>query len=94
MDRKELETTASLAMLQLHEDEVDTLTDAVTTMLDYFSLMEDVDISGLAPTTHAFIAQESVRDDIIAEVPEVEPKELLSRGPEHDEDHFIIPNVL
>ncbi len=94
MDRKELEMTASLAMLQLHEDEVDTLTDAVTNMLDYFTMMEDVDITGLAPTTHAFTARDSLRDDIIAETPEVDPKELLARGPEHDEEHFIIPNVL
>ncbi len=94
MDRKELETTASLAMLHLHEDEVETLTEAVTTMLDYFSLMGEVDVEGLSPTTHAFTARQSVREDIARETPVIAPEDLLSRGPEHDDEHFIIPNVL
>ncbi len=96
MDRKELETTASLAMLELHEDEIASLSTAVTTMLDYFSLMSEVDITGLEPTTHAFSSQHTARPDVRCKAAsqQTAAKELVERAAGHDDEYFIIPNVL
>lgn len=96
MNRKELEMTASLAMLELHDEEIASLSSAVTSMLDYFSLMEEVDVDGLEPTTHAFTMQQSVRVDQRHDDDNEEGigHDLLENGPEHDGQYFIIPHVL
>ena len=54
MNKEELLTTASLALLELEEGEVDRLGEEVARMLDYFEMMTKLDVDGLEPTTHAF----------------------------------------
>lgn len=97
MDIQELETTASLAMVELHESEVETLTEAVGSMLDYFAMMEDVDISGLEATTHAFSGERFVRDDeprIDEDPAYTTGQKLVENSAEHDGTHMIVPSVL
>jgi aspartyl-tRNA(Asn)/glutamyl-tRNA(Gln) amidotransferase subunit C len=94
MDITELKITASLAMVELHDDEIASLSAAVNDMLDYFALMEQIDVEGLEPTTHAFISQQPLREDIISAEQVCSPQQLVARSAEQDGEHFIIPNVL
>ena len=93
MDIEELKTTASLAMVELHDDEVARLSDSVSDMLNYFSLMQKADISGLEPTTHALAEYSTVREDAASNNP-IPSGNLVGRAPENDGNHIIIPNVL
>ncbi|MBC8452219.1 MAG: Asp-tRNA(Asn)/Glu-tRNA(Gln) amidotransferase subunit GatC [Spirochaetes bacterium] len=93
MDIEELRTTASLAMVELHDDEVERLSESVTDMLNYFSVMQKVDITGLEPTTHALAEFSTVREDS-AVINPVPSENLVARAPENDGNHIIIPNVL
>ena len=47
MDRRELEVTAELAHLELNDDELESLGAAVSRVVEYFSLMQSVDVSDL-----------------------------------------------
>jgi len=53
MQKEELFVTASLARLELDEKEAEKLNEAVTGMIEYFSLMDKIDVDDLPPTTHA-----------------------------------------
>jgi len=99
MDVNELKTTASLARLSLEEGELTKLSGMVDQMLDYFSIMMEIDVDHLPPTTHALQKENIVRDDnpnFSDKSPENRgtPDELLDRAPEREDRFITIPNVL
>ena len=67
MQKDELYITASLARLELTEKEADNLSQAVSQMIEYFSMMEKIDVTGLEPTTHVSIGENRVRKDEVIE---------------------------
>jgi aspartyl-tRNA(Asn)/glutamyl-tRNA(Gln) amidotransferase subunit C len=92
MDSRELLATARMARLTLAEGELAALARAVEQMLEHFSQMRLVDVEGLAPTTHALVRENRLRDD--AESVLASSEELLRNAPEREERFIVIPNVL
>ena len=92
MDIAELKTTADLAQLELDDQELVRLQEAVEQMLENFAKMEELDVERLAPTTHALIQDNPLRED--EPVPTSDTKKLVDKAPESDDDFFVIPNVL
>ncbi|MEI8095174.1 MAG: Asp-tRNA(Asn)/Glu-tRNA(Gln) amidotransferase subunit GatC [Spirochaetales bacterium] len=92
MDIQELETTAALAQIELGQGDLQKLGDAVSQMLDNFRKMNELDTTGLEPTTHALVKDNRVRPD------SVEPSHLadalVERSPELEDRFLVIPNVL
>lgn len=93
MDSKELYQTASLARLELDEAEAERLSQEVSQMLEYFALMEKVDVSSLEPTTHALMKNNRLREDVRGEQ-KVDPDEMLENAPDLEDRFVLIPNVL
>ncbi|MBO7516211.1 MAG: Asp-tRNA(Asn)/Glu-tRNA(Gln) amidotransferase subunit GatC, partial [Spirochaetia bacterium] len=83
MQKDELYITASLARLELTEKEADTLSQAVSQMIEYFSMMEKIDVTGLEPTTHVSIGENRVRKDEVIESTLAET--MIEAAPERDE---------
>ncbi len=92
MEKSELELTADLAHIDLKEAEYETLGRAVEQMIEYFSRMNEVDVSGLEPTTHALILRNRLRPDLPAEDNLADT--LLENAPELEDRFIVIPNVL
>lgn len=92
MDKKELEITASLALLELSEEEYDRLGEGVSQMLEYFEKMMEVDVEGLEPTVHALLKNNRVREDVVKESAIAD--DLLEGAPELEDRFIVIPNVL
>lgn len=93
MDRGELEITADLALMDLTDDERAQLERGVGQLLEYFSVMEQVDVSALEPTTHAL--QEGNR--LRADVPRAEgdlANDILGQAADLEDRFIAIPNVL
>ena len=65
---------------------------AVEQMLSYFSHMREIDVEGLAPTTHALLRENRLRED--TEAGAVPADALLGNAPEREERYVVIPNVL
>ncbi|MBE3063971.1 MAG: Asp-tRNA(Asn)/Glu-tRNA(Gln) amidotransferase subunit GatC [Spirochaetes bacterium] len=92
MDTEELYATARMARLTLKPEEVERLRGAVEQVLSYFSNMKEIDVAGLAPTTHALLRENRLREDRedgrdLADL-------LLANAPEREERFIVIPNVL
>jgi aspartyl-tRNA(Asn)/glutamyl-tRNA(Gln) amidotransferase subunit C len=92
MEKDELIITAAQAQLELTPEEEDRLRIAVSQMLDYFSLMSEVDVDNLPPTTHALIRENALRPDTAERTNNQDA--LISRAPEHENNYIVIPNVL
>jgi len=94
MELKELHTTAQLALLDIHDAEK--VGAAFSEMLDYFSKMMEVDISGLEPTTHALCRENRLRlDETTCAADRSDCSDaLLALAPDSKERFFKIPNVL
>jgi aspartyl-tRNA(Asn)/glutamyl-tRNA(Gln) amidotransferase subunit C len=92
MDAAELTATARMARLALSAEEMEKLGKAVEQMLAHFSHMREIDVDGLAPTTHALLKENRLRED--AEAGAVSTDALLGNAPEREERYVVIPNVL
>ena len=92
MDASELTVTARMARLTLSRDEQEKLGAAVEQMLAHFSHMKEIDVQGLAPTTHALLRENRLREDVENRINVTE--KLLENAPEREERFIVIPNVL
>ena len=92
MDAAELTATARMARLALSAEEMVKLGKAVEQMLAYFSHMREIDVEGLAPTTHALLKENRLREDVVDGA--VSTDALLGNAPEREERYVVIPNVL
>ncbi|NBB90433.1 MAG: Asp-tRNA(Asn)/Glu-tRNA(Gln) amidotransferase subunit GatC [Spirochaetes bacterium] len=92
MDRSELEITAELAHLELNDDELESLGAAVSRVVEYFSLMQAVDVSDLEPTTHVLLDKNRLRSDQPNDA--VDREALLDNAPEVEDRFILVPNVL
>lgn len=92
MDASELTVTARMARLTLSRDEEKKLGAAVEQMLAYFSHMKEIDVQGLAPTTHALLRENRLREDVENGTDVTD--RLLENAPEREERFIVIPNVL
>ncbi len=101
MKKEELLTTASLALLELEEGEVERLGEEVARMLDYFEMMTKLDVDGLEPTTHAFQKTNRLRADVLNNNNNNNNTNnsfnrplIMENGNDVEDDFFVIPNVL
>lgn len=104
MEKKELHTTAELAMLELTQAEAERFGNAVSQILEYFDTMAAVDVENLEPTTHALAKENRLREDKPDIVEETlldqhsrcfDLKDaLLEQAPEVVDRFIIIPKVL
>ena len=92
MDLQELSTTARMARLALTPTEMEKLGKAVEQMLRHFSHMKEIDVEGLAPTTHALLRENRTRED--AERAGDLSDALLKNAPQLEERFIVVPNVL
>ena len=105
----ELLTTAEMARLALSEEESAGLRDAIGQMLSYFDQMNAVDVSGVAPTTHAPVADGNGEGHSGTAPPPLRPdtarpsasrwarateQELVARAGESEDGFVTTPNVL
>ena len=92
MKLDELYVTAKLAKLDLGEKEAEKLAEEVSRMLEYFAVMEQVDVTGLEATVQTLGRANRTRDDIVSSVDVTE--KMLSNAPQREDRFIIIPKVL
>ena len=92
MKLDELYVTAKLAKLDLGENEAEKLAVEVSRMLEYFSVMEKVDVDGLEATVQTLGGENRTRADVVSSVDVTE--KMLSNAPEREDRFIIIPKVL
>ena len=83
---------ARLARLALTEEELAHYQEQLTAILDYAARLNELDLSGVAPSAHAVARQNVLRDDIVT--PSLPRDDALFNAAATAEGQFLIQAVL
>jgi aspartyl-tRNA(Asn)/glutamyl-tRNA(Gln) amidotransferase subunit C len=90
---EEVRRIAALARLRLSPGEEERLAGELSAILDYVRQLEELDVSGVEPMTHALAAGETpFRDDAV--VPGLAPQEALANAPARAGTCFQVPRII
>jgi aspartyl-tRNA(Asn)/glutamyl-tRNA(Gln) amidotransferase subunit C len=90
---EEVRRIATLARLRLLPPEESRLAAELSTILDYVRLLEELDVSGVEPMTHALASGDTPwREDLV--LPGLTPEEALSNAPAREGTCFQVPRII
>ena len=92
MELAEVRKVALLARLSLNEQELTACGDQLNVILDYVSLLNEVETADVAPMPHPIPAENVFRDDEQrASLPRAA---ALANAPKSDGQFFLVPKIL
>lgn len=92
IDTEELERVATLARLELADDERASLAQQLERILEHAELLQELDTSGIEATAHAIPLPTPLRPDEPA--PPMDPELALANAPERAGTAFVVPKVI
>ena len=92
ISREEVETIAELAKLTLTEDEINMFQEQLSNVLEYAELLQQVDTTGIPPTTSAIPLQNVMRADETRL--SLDNEDTLYNAPAAEERSFRVKAVL
>jgi aspartyl-tRNA(Asn)/glutamyl-tRNA(Gln) amidotransferase subunit C len=92
IDREQVHKVAHLARLELTAEEEEKFTTQLSSILDYFEQLSELDTSTVPPTTRAIDVSNITRLDDLQIFPDRE--DILSCAPDGDGDFFKVPKIL
>jgi len=90
--REEVEKVAVLARLELTGEEKDIFTGQMDAILAYVDKLNELDTSGVVPTSHAVPMENAFRDDEAR--PSIGVESALANAPERADGFFRVPKVI
>ncbi len=90
----EVRRIAQLARLKLSAEEEVQFASQLSAILGYVEQLEELDVSGVEPMTHALAAGEAapLREDV--ERPSLQPEEALANAPAREGTCFKVPRII
>lgn len=90
--QKEVEHVATLARLQLDQEEIATFTGQMDAILSYVDKLAGLNTDGIIPTSHAVPMENAFRPDEVH--PSIGTENALANAPERVEGFFKVPKVI
>jgi aspartyl-tRNA(Asn)/glutamyl-tRNA(Gln) amidotransferase subunit C len=90
IEREQVLHVARLSRLRLSEEEIDTLTGELSSVLDHVDKLAEVDIDGVDPTSHVVPLENVLRDD--EPRPSLDRDVALSQAPDPHDGAFRVPS--
>jgi len=91
VDEKLVKEIASLARLDLSQEETEMFVSQFKDILDYVNILYEVDTENIPPAYLSSANKSMIREDRIEE--SVPTQEFLANAPEAKDDYVIIPRV-
>ena len=92
LGRDEVAHVAKLARLELTEQELDTFTEQLASVLAHGADVAALDLSGVSPTAHPLPIRNVLRPD--EPRPCLDRAEVLSAAPQVEDDRFRVPRIV
>ena len=89
---EEVEHVAKLARLEVSADEKKRLTEQMNRILLYMEKLNELETTGIVPTSHAIDLHNAFRDDGVQK--SLQRDESLENAPEANEAEFIVPRTI
>lgn len=83
---------AKLARLAIPEDKLPDFTKKLESILGYVDLLNEVDVTGVEPTSHAIKMSNVLREDVVK--PGLPLEAVLRNAPDVDGRFFKVPKVI
>lgn len=91
VDEKLVKEIASLARLDLTRQETEMFVSQFKDILDYVSILNEVDTQDVPPAYLSVATKSVIREDVIEE--SVPTNEFLSNAPQTKDEYVVIPRV-
>jgi len=91
VDEKLVKEIASLARLDLSQEETVMFVSQFKDILDYVSILNEVDTDNVPPAYLSSVNKSVTREDVVEE--SVPTEEFLSNAPQSKDDYVLIPRV-
>ena len=92
LSRDEVLRIARLARIGVTDAEVDRLSAQLSSILDHFAALQEVDTTGVPPTSYPLPLMNVMRDDV--DRPSLPREEILANAPEVEQNFFRVRAVL
>jgi aspartyl-tRNA(Asn)/glutamyl-tRNA(Gln) amidotransferase subunit C len=83
---------ARLARLDLSQDEIDTTTSQLASMLDHFADIDALDLDGVEPMTQPYHLSHVFREDVAVEC--LDRDDVLAEAPDAVDGRFRVPPIV
>jgi len=90
--KKEIKKISSLAKINISDNELDNYSKQVSKILEYMSLLNEVDTSKVEEFSGQLFNQQSLREDEIE--PSLDRDIILDLAPESEGVYFKVPKVI
>ena len=91
VDERLVKEIATLARLDLSQEETELFISQFKDILDYVSILDDVDTENVPPAYLSSANKTVIREDVIEE--SVPTKDFLANAPQSKDDYVVIPRV-
>jgi aspartyl-tRNA(Asn)/glutamyl-tRNA(Gln) amidotransferase subunit C len=90
--KMDIEKVARLARLDLSEEEKETFGNQLEQTLNYMEQLNQLDTTGVEPTSHAIPVHNVFREDEVK--PSFPREEVLGIAPDEEVGHFKVPRII
>jgi len=90
--KMDIERVARLARLHLSEEEKETFGNQLEQILNYMEQLNQLDTTGVEPTSHAIPIHNVFREDEVK--PSFPREEVLGISPDEEAGHFKVPRII
>ena len=92
LTREEVRKVTLLARLELTEAEIEAQAKHLNGLLQVFAEMQQLDVTGVEPTSHAFPVFNVFREDEVR--PSLPREAVLANAPEARDGLFVVPRIV
>ncbi len=92
IDREQVHKVANLARLEMTEEEEEQMATDMSSVLDYFQQLSELDTDNVPPTTRAIDVSNVTRADELR--PDSNREAILKEAPDPDGDFFRVPKIM
>ena len=92
ISKDEVLHVANLARLKLDESGIEKLAAQIGTILDYVDTLNQVDTTGVTPTSHAIFISNAFREDTLHQ--HLSNEVALLNAPEKGDGAFVVPKII
>ena len=94
ISKEEVQHIAKLARIQLSETELEKFQKDLGSILDYFNLLNELDVSGVKPMTHSVVLENVKRGDMAKEKEKQSAEKLIQMAPGNKDGFLKVKSIL
>lgn len=92
LSESEVRHVAMLARLSLSDEQIETLRGELNSILDHIDTIQQLDLDGVEPMTHAVPMVNSTRDDVVR--PGLSREMALLNAPAVEDGAIVVPRII